>query len=433
MSQNLAPEKYSGVAFSSQTQLRRWFVLLLLSFGIMIAFIDRTSISTALADHKFNAYFGLDPVARGWIGSAFFWSYGLAQMGAGWIVDRYGVKIPYAICFLAWSLAVALTGAVSSFTLLIVMRLVIGCAEAVVIPGTYRYIKDNFDDKWNGTTTGLTTLGNKFGPAFGAPVAAYLIVHYNWRVMFVVTAIAGLLWLIPWMFFARNDFPTSKVAKKAKKKSAGSVAFSAILKSPLIWGTMIINFCYGYFTFFCMTWMPSYLVQAHGLSLQRSSIFTFVSFAGIATMSILTGYIADRIIARGGDPVITRKIFITIGFLGACTVLLGVTAHSIDMALFWNVISLTVLGFTTANNLALCRLTLIPKEAVGLATGVTQVATAFAGGSSAALSGWLLQISGGYMLPMFIIFIFLLIGAATTWLLLRPKYAPKVSLRPETS
>jgi MFS transporter, ACS family, D-galactonate transporter len=97
------------------------------------------------------------------------------------------------------------------------------------------------------------------------------------------------------------------------------------------------------------------------------------------------------------------------------------------MALFWNVFSLSFLGLATANNLALCRLTLIPAPAVGLVTGVQQVATSLSGGAAASLSGWLLHVRGSYDLPMLVIVLFLLIGAATTAILLRPKWAPRIS------
>jgi len=189
---------------------------------------------------------------------------------------------------------------------------------------------------------------------------------------------------------------------------------------------MVTNFCYGYFTFYCMTWMPSYLVEQRGLSLQQSGLYTFFSFAGIALVAVVAGWAADRVIARGKDPVFVRKAFVVAGFVGACTVLLGVTSQSLETALFWNVASLSFLGLATANNLALCRLTLIPKPAIGLVTGVQQVATSLAGGVAASLSGWLLQISGGYDLPMKVIFVFLVIGALATIVLLRPEWAPKV-------
>jgi len=77
----------------------RWGVLALLTLGLLISFVDRTSLSSALADKAFVKEFALTSVDRGWLNSAFFWSYGLMQMPMGWVVDRYGVKWPYTVCF----------------------------------------------------------------------------------------------------------------------------------------------------------------------------------------------------------------------------------------------------------------------------------------------------------------------------------------------
>lgn len=403
----------------------RWGVLFLLSAGVLIAFVDRTNMSSALADGTFIRHFNLSDVDRGWLNSAFFWSYGLVQLLMGWLVDRYGVKVPYTICYALWCAATMLTGLMTALAGLVVLRFAMGAAEAVVMPASYRWIRDNFREGQSGTAVGIFTMGNKFGPAIGAPVAAWLIVAYDWRVMFIATGVVGLIWLLPWFLAVRNDFPRPGEAA-VKKRKASSVPFANIIASPLVWGAMIVNFCYGYFTFYCMTWMPSYLVERRGLSLESSGLYTFFSFAGIAIVAVVAGWAADRIIAGGRDPVFVRKAFVITGFIGACTVLLGAAARSLDAALFWNVFSLSCLGLATANNLALCRLTLIPAPAIGLVTGVQQVATSLAGGVAASLSGWLLQVSGGYRLPMLVIFTFLLVGAAATWILLRPEWAPKV-------
>ncbi|GFE74654.1 MFS transporter [Novosphingobium sp. TCA1] len=404
-----------------------WAVLLLLALGVMIAFVDRTSISSALADAPFIQHFGMTDIDRGWVNAAFFWSYGLIQIPAGWIVDRYGVKTPYTICFVLWCLATAVTGLISTLFALVLMRVIVGAAEAVVMPASYRWIRNNFKEGQSGTAVGIFAMGNKFGPAIGAPIAAWLITAYDWRVMFIATGVVGLVWLLPWMFLVKNDLPRREDMAAIRRK-ASSVTFASILSSPLVWGTLVVNFCYGYFTFFCMTWMPSYLVEERGLSLEKSGLFTFFSFAGIAIVAVIAGWLADKMIARGGDPVFVRKAFVIAGFVGACTVLLGAKADSLNAALFWNVFSLSFLGLATANNLALCRLTLIPAPAVGLVTGVQQVATSLAGGVAASLSGWLLHVSGSYDLPMMVIFVFLVIGALTTWLVLRPEWAPKISL-----
>lgn len=403
-----------------------WRVLVLLALGLLISFVDRTSLSSALADKSFIHHFRLTSIERGWLNSAVFWSYGVFQMPMGWLVDRYGVKRPYAICFLFWCLAAAATGLVTTLSALIVMRLLIGAAEAIVIPATYRYLANHFEETQKGTALGIFSIGGKMGPALGAPIAAWMIVTASWKAMFIATGLVGLIWLLPWLAMVENDYPSHDELAAAKERAA-SVPLGNLLASPVVWGGLINNFCYSYFAFYCMTWMPAYLVEQRGLSLQSSGLYTFFSFAGIAIVAAIAGWAADRIIARGRDAVAVRKAFIVAGFLGGTTVLLGASAQSSDMALFWNVVSLSLLGLVTANNLALCKLTLIPKPAVGLNTGLQQVATSLAGGVSASLSGWLLHVGGSYTLPMTAIFVFLLIGAASTLTLMRRKWAPRVN------
>lgn len=403
----------------------RWAILFLLALGVLISFLDRTSIGSAIADKAFVKEFALSNVGRGWINSAFFWSYGIAQVPMGWVVDRCGVKRPYALMFLLWCVVSFFTSMINVLGALFLMRLLVGVAEAVVIPASYRWIRNNFEEGRNGLAVGIFAMGNKFGPAIGAPAAAWLITNYSWRAMFIAMAVVGLVWLAGWMFLTPDDMPAPEVRSAIQRKASG-ITLADALKSPVVWGGMLTNFCYGYFTFYCMTWMPAYLVEKRGLSLAKSGVFTFFSFAGIAIMAVIAGWAADKLIERGRDPVLVRKAFVIAGFFGGCTVLLGAWAPSLNVALFWNVFSLTALGLATANNLALCRLTLIPKPAVGLVTGVQQVATSLAGGVSASLSGWLLQESGGYDVPMMVIFVFLLLGAAGTWVLLRPEWAPKL-------
>jgi MFS family permease len=411
---------------TKRTALERpWLVVVLLALGQMISFVDRTSLSSALADHGFISEFGLTSVERGWLSSAFFWSYGLVQLPMGWVVDRYGVKWPYAICLAVWCMTAAATGLVGTLWALILMRLLIGAAEGVVVPATYRYLANHFAERQRGTALGIFSVGGKMGPALGAPIAAWLIVHHSWQLMFIATGLTGLLWLWPWLTQVKNDFPSPQELA-VRVEQAASVPLRNLLASPVVWGGMLNNFCYAYFYIYCMTWMPAYLVEQRGLTLQKSGLYTFFSFAGIAVVAALAGWSADRLIARGHDAVRVRKCFIVAGFIGATTVLLGAYADTLRMALFWNVVSLSLLGLVTANHLALSKLTLIPLPAVGLNTGLLQVATSLAGGVSASLSGWLLHASGSYTLSMQAIFLFLLLGATSTLVLFRRQWAPKI-------
>lgn len=399
---------------------KRWVILIVLALGAVLGFIDRTNIAQALALPEFIHRFNLSDLDRGTLNSAFFWSYAALQIPMGWIVDRYGVKIPYAICFTVWCLASAATGLADTMMALILMRVLTGAGEAIVVPASYRWIRSHFSESQSGLAVGIYMLGTKAGPAIGGPLAAWLIMKHDWHLMFVILGLAGLLWLIPWTLLVRNERPAGA------KKKASAVPLRNILVSPLVWGTIIINFCYNYFVFYCMTWMPAYLVEHRHLSLKKEGLYTAFSFAGIAVVALVSGWIADVMIRRGMDAVAVRKGFVLAGFLIACTELLGVHAHTVQTALFWAVVSLSGLGLATANHLALCRLTLIPAPAVGLVTGVQNVSTSLAGIVTPILSGWLLQVSGGYALPMLVIFVFLLIGAVTVIFMLRRDWAPQV-------
>jgi MFS family permease len=403
---------------------------LLLTVGALIAYVDRVSISAALATAPFKQHFDLSDIDRGWVNSAFFWSYAVMQIPMGWVVDRYGVKWPYAACFGVWCFASAAVGLMSSLGALILMRLIIGVAEAVVVPATYRWIRNNYPPDQSGAPLGLYALGTKFGPALGAPVAAWLIVAFDWKVMFLITGVLGLIWLIPWAIFAQDNAgrrdQTASERKVAKAAEHPDVSLWWILSNPFVLATLVVYFCYHYFTFFCLTWMPSYLVEQRGLSLEAMGLYTFFSFSGIAIVALAGGWLADEIIRRKGRAVFVRKVFILSGFAIASTVVLGARAGTVEEALFWNVLSLSGLGLATANNLALCSIMLIPSEIVGRVKGVQNTAVAIAGIVSPLMTGWLLHVTGSYVAPMTLIFAILVLGALTVIVAIKPELAPRI-------
>ncbi len=399
----------------------RWAILILLAIGAIFAFVSRTNIAQALTLPAFIHQFHLSDVDRGTLNSAFFWSYAALQIPMGWIVDRYGVKWPYVISLVIWCVASAATGLSHTVGALVLTRVITGAGEAIVVPASYRWIRQNFNETQSGLAVGIYMLGTKIGPAIGGPLAAWLIVKYDWSLMFLIVGLVGLLWLLPWIGLVKNDRPA-----KGVKRVKSAISLGAILSSPLVWGTIVINFCYNYFVFYCMTWLPAYFVEARHLPLTKEGLYTAFSFSGIAIVALLAGWIADVMIKRGWNAVIVRKTFVVAGFAIACTELFGVFAHTEQGALFWAVVSLSGLGLATANHLALCRLTLIPAPAVGLVSGVQNVSTSLAGIVTPLLSAWLKQVSGGYTAPMIAILFFLVIGGVTCIVLLREKWAPKL-------
>lgn len=392
-----------------------WVVIGLLTVAIIIAYVDRVNLSSALPEIRKS--FPLSPSAAGILLSAFFWSYAILQTPAGYIVDRFGVKWPYAIAFFLWSGVSAATGLVSTLNGLIAVRILLGVGESIVTPATLRYIRSNFTERQRGTAIGIYMSGTKFGPAIGAPVAAYMVQAYGWRWMFVLTGLVCLLWLIPWVLVVENDG-----GKMATKSSIAAVSWGVILRSPLIWGTCIATFCYMYFVYFCMTWMPSYFKERHGLSLTNSGWFTFMSFAGMAFMAIIGGWAADRFIAAGRDPVLVRRVFSIVGFTLAFSEIIGAFTSSATLTLFFAVFSLTGLGLTTANYWALTQ-TLVPAGAIGRIGGIQNTAASLAGIAAPWITGILVQRTGNYGAPLMAIGFWLAIGVGCYVFLVKEKFA----------
>ena len=105
---------------------RRWSIVCLLSLGMIIAYIDRSNLSVALADKQFVKEFQLTSTDRGLLNSYFFWTYAFLQIPAGFLVDRYGVKFPYAVGFAFWSIVSACAAFVTNIPQLIGLRLLLG-------------------------------------------------------------------------------------------------------------------------------------------------------------------------------------------------------------------------------------------------------------------------------------------------------------------
>jgi MFS family permease len=410
------PEKNAGCA-------RRWIVIGLLSLGMIIAYVSRSNISVALAVPDFVHSFQLTDSGRGALNSSFFWAYAALQIPAGWVVDRYGVKFPYAISFVFWCLASAGTAFTRSVSQLMTLRVLLGIGESVVAPASYRWIRFNFAEKERGLAVGLYMTGTKIGPAIGTPLAAWLIMAYDWRLMFLVLGLGGIVWLLPWLLLVKDD-DRQRAAELARQAGSQRVPFGRILASPVTWGTVIATFCYMYFVYFCMTWMPAYFVEQRHLSLSKMGLYTFFSFGGMAAVAALAGWAADLMIARGGNPVTVRKWFTIAGFAIACTELIGAQASSVGVALTFAVVSLSGLGLATANYWALTQ-TLIPAAAIGRISGVQNCSASIAGIVAPILTGWLKQKTGGYEAPMQAIWIVLVVGVLSYLLMVREKYAPK--------
>jgi len=396
--------------------LRKWGMVLILSTGIIIAYIDRANLSVALATPEFRSAFQLTDSSRGLLNSVFFWSYALLQIPAGWLVDRYGVRKTYAIGFFFWTLVSAATGFVDNVYQLVAVRLLLGAGESVGAPASLRWIRWNCTERERGRAVGIYMAGTKIGSAIGVPIAAFLITGYGWRAMFIICGLGGFLWLMVWIFLAKDH---EKRLPVSAENPDLEISFARLMASRTVWGILLGTFSYGYFLYFCVTWLPSYLIENRHLALDSMGFYVLFSFGGMAIVAILSGWLADWMISRGTEPAATRKAFTIVGFVLASTEVFGAWTGSQTLALFFAAFSLAGLGLATANYWALTQ-TLVPGKAMGRIAGIQNCASNLGGVAAPILTGWLKERSGGYEAPMQAIWVVLLAGIASYVFLVKP-------------
>jgi len=297
----------------AKTTRGNWIVLALLVASVAINYIDRGNLSVAGRD--LSAELRITPDRLGLLFSAFFWTYALFQIAAGWLVDRYDVVRVYAAGYLLWSAATVCTGLVSTVGALFALRLLLGMSESVAYPSYARIIAGNFREERRGIANALIDAGSRGGPAVGVLVGGLLLEHYGWRVMFFAIGAASLLWLAPWMMLA------PKVSRApVERHTDGVVGFAEILRLKEAWGTFLGLFAGNYAWYFLLTWMPPWLLMERHYSRHAMAIYGWLPYAALALSSLASGWISDRLITRGVSPTVRRR-FATLAFL-ACALLL---------------------------------------------------------------------------------------------------------------
>jgi MFS family permease len=405
------------------TPTRRWIIVGLLCVAFIVAYFDRQNLSFALTVPSFKNFFSISEGDRGLLNSAFFWSYTLLQVPAGWLIDRYGVKKPFALMFFIWSLVSGLTAWATSISQLFFLRFLLGAGEAVNTPAGIRWIRLNFPQRQHGFVMGIYQASAKIGPALGAPLSAWLLRDYGWQNMFMILGFGALLWLVPWLLLVKdNDRELEKTV--IQKSETGRLSFKQMLASRVTWGIIIGTFSYQYFNYFCLLDLPSYFAERWNMQLTKNGLYTGFSYLGFAIVATAAGYAADAMIRRGADLVKTRKAFICAGLLIASTEVIGVFTSNEALALGIAIFSLSGLGLATGNYWALTP-AMLPGAPAGRLAALQNTAANLPGVVVPLLTSYLRKTTGGWDAPLIAVFVFLLIGVASYVFLVRKEYQPQ--------
>jgi MFS family permease len=383
---NSAAHEDTGVL--PATNIHRWVVMGLLFIACFINYLDRATISVALPLLSIDLHLG--PELKGLVLSSFFWSYALMQVPAGWCADHLDLRWLYAGEFLVWSLACGLTGFASSLLGLLLLRIMLGIGESIYLPGGTKIVSLLFPSSQRGLPSGFFDSGTRLGIAVGAPLIAALIVWCGWRKMFILVGFSAVVWVVPWLLATpRLQLPRRPVVPAAADRPARRIHFNRDLL-----GICLGFFCFDYYWYLLVTWLPDYLMTVRHLPLVRAGFYAAMPYLVFGICQPLGGAITDAFIRRGWDETKARKTMIAIAFMCGLFVIPAARVES-RVAAVVLLSAGSLVGLSVGNLFAVIQCCAPPEE-VGVWTGFENFAGNIGGVLAPILTGFLIARTGSY-------------------------------------
>jgi ACS family D-galactonate transporter-like MFS transporter len=368
----------------------RWPIVWLLFIASMINYLDRSSISMALP--MISKDLGLGPESKGLLLSAFFWLYALMQIPVGWAADRVNLRWLYVGAFVLWSVGQGLTGFAASLTMLILFRMALGLGESIYLPGGTKIVSLLFSLKERGLPCGLFDFGTRMGLVMGGLVIPWLLVRLGWRTTFRVIGFTALLWVIPWLWATKGKLdqrPRPVTTTRNRKQQ-----LLWLLSNRNLIGICLGFFCFDYYWYLFVTWLPDYLVTVRHLTILRAGFFSALPYFVFGASEPIGGWIADRLIIFGWNETRTRKGIVTIAFLTGLLLIPASRVQNANTAVLL-LAGASLVGLATGNLLVILQCC-APPEDVGLWTGFENFAGNLAGVLAPLLTGILISRTGSY-------------------------------------
>jgi len=328
-----------NAASAAKVQTRtRWMILAMLFVITTINYADRATIS--IAAPGIRKELGLDAVQMGFVFSAFAWSYVLAQLPGGWLLDRFGSKITYFFSIFLWSVFTMLTGAAgflaggAAVAMLFTLRLLVGAAEAPSFPGNSRIASSWFPTNERGLAAAIFNSAQYFATVLFAPIMGWLVHSYGWHSVFYVMGALGIVMAFVWLktIYAPKDHPSVSQselkyiqeggalvdldgAQKAPSQVNTLAAIRELLGNRMLLGVYIGQYCITTLTYFFLTWFPVYLVQERHMTILKAGfVASLPAIAGFLG-GVFGGWLSDRLAKSGYSLSVSRKVPIVIGML----------------------------------------------------------------------------------------------------------------------
>jgi MFS transporter, ACS family, hexuronate transporter len=182
----------------------------------VLNYMDRQTIT--LVESQIRDSFSISDFAGfGWILSAFFMTYALFQVPAGYLVDRWDLRWSYAAAVAWWSLAAVATAIAPSLGWLIMCRALLGIGESFNWPCALRVTARVLPPADRSLGNGIFNSGAAVGAVLTPIVVIYLSPRLGWRATFVVIGSLGFIWVAAWLFLVRGE-PSGMLARRGARQ-----------------------------------------------------------------------------------------------------------------------------------------------------------------------------------------------------------------------
>jgi ACS family glucarate transporter-like MFS transporter len=324
----------------------RYSVLAMIFAVSTLNYASRATLS--IAGPAAQKQLGCSALQLGYVFSAFGYTYVIAQIPSGWLLDRFGSKNVYACSILAWSAFTFFQGfaglfrATAAFAALLALRLLLGLAEAPAFPGNGRIVAAWFPAAERATASAVFNSSQYFATFLFAPLSGWIVYQFGWTWVFFVTGGLGVVMASVWMktIYAPASHPRvgaleldfmqrggalidmERALENSRGKPPGRPHWAAagkLIGNRMLLGVYLGQFSINTITVFFATWFPLYLVQERHMSILKAglaaSLPALCGFAG----GILGGVLSDGMLKRGYSLSTSRKVPIVAGMLLAMT------------------------------------------------------------------------------------------------------------------
>jgi MFS transporter, ACS family, D-galactonate transporter len=297
---------------------------------------------------------------------------------------------------------------------LVLLRIMLGLGESIYLPGGIRIVSRLFGPAERGLPTGIFDFGTRTGLVAEGVLVPWLLVHYGWRDTFVLVGLTAFLWLLPWLAV----FP-SKVAKRKERppkpvRADAQRRFRLVHFNRNLLGICLGFFCFDYFWYLMLTWLPDYLYEARHLSIMKAGIFAAIPYAVFGLSEPVGGWVADRLIRRGWDETRTRKGIISFAFMFGLLIIPAALARTAGTAVAF-IMCAGLVGLASANLLVMTQACAPPDE-IGVWTGFENFAGNIGGIVAPLLTGFLIAWTGSFISAFVLAPMILVSGLLSYWL-----------------